>query len=110
MIGEELRDRYFTAMCGADLAGVLALFADEAVVILPDGQVREGKAALEAMFSAIFDQSCPSPSPGPIIGGNGAWAVEVETKLPNGRTRNTANFFQLNAAGLIDRMHSYSRG
>lgn len=109
MTGEELKHHYFTAMRGADLEGVLALFADDAVVILPDGKERAGKAALTEMFGGIFSQSRPAPSPGTVIGGNGAWAVEVETQLPDGRRRNTANFFTLNDAGQIARMHSYSR-
>jgi SnoaL-like domain len=109
MTGDELRRRYFTAMRAADKAAVLALFAEDAVAILPDGNSREGKAALDAMFSGIFSQSRPNPSPGPITGAGDYWAVEVETALPDGRTRNTANFFHLDGAGLIARMHSYSR-
>lgn len=109
MTGEELRDRYFTAMRAADKESVLALFADDAVAILPDGKERVGKAALDEMFTGIFSQSRPCPSPGPVTGSGGYWAVEVETQLPDGRKRNTANFFHLNEAGLIQRMHSYSR-
>jgi hypothetical protein len=105
----ELRDRYFAAMRAADLAGVLALFAEDAVVILPDGQERIGKAALSDMFSSIFCQSRPNPLPGQITGANGSWAVEVETALPDSRLGHTANFFRLNAAGQIERMHSYRR-
>jgi SnoaL-like domain len=109
MIGVDLRDRYFTAMRGADKAVVLALIADDAIVILPHGNERNGKAALDEMFTAIFTQSRPNPSPGPMTGAGNYWAVEVETQLPDGRKRNTANFFRLNGAGLIERMHSYSR-
>jgi SnoaL-like domain len=110
MTGEELRNRYFTAMRRADLDGVLALFADDAVAILPDGNVRDGKVALEEMFAGIFGRSRPNPAPGPITGAGNYWAVEVETALPDGLKRNTANFFQLNEDGLIERMHSYRRG
>jgi SnoaL-like domain len=109
MTGEELRDKYFSAMRGADLSAVLALFSEDAVAILPDGKQRVGKAALEEMFAGIFGQSRPNPSPGPITGAEQYWAVEVETALPDGRTRNTANFFRLNDAGLIKQMHSYMR-
>jgi SnoaL-like domain len=110
MTGKELRDRYFTAMRGADLDGVLALFAEDAIAILPDGNLRDGKAALKVMFAGIFGQSRPNPAPGPITGAGNYWAVEVETALPDGLTRNTANFFHLNGDGLIERMHSYRRG
>jgi SnoaL-like domain len=109
MTGEDLRGRYFAAMREADKTGVLALFAEDAVVVLPDGNGRSGKAALDEMFAGIFNQSRPNPSPGPITGAGNYWAVEVETQLPDGRKRNTANFFRLNGAGLIERMHSYSR-
>jgi hypothetical protein len=109
MTGEELRERYFNAMRGADLDGVLALFADNAVAILPDGNVRNGKAALSEMFAGIF-QNRPTPGPGPITGTGDYWAIEVETKLPDGNVRNTANFFRLNADGLISHMRSYRCG
>lgn len=109
MTGEDLRTGYFTAMRAADKAAVLGLFADNAVVVLPDGNERSGKSALDEMFTGIFSQSRPNPSPGPITGAGQYWAVEVETQLPDGRKRNTANFFHLNKAGLIERMHSYSR-
>ena len=109
MTGDELRSRYFTAMRGADLDGVLALFADDAAAILPDGKERIGRADLAQMFSDIFT-SRPSPAPGQITGAGAYWAVEVETTLPGGTRRNTANFFRLNDAGLIERMHSYRRG
>jgi hypothetical protein len=108
MTGEDLRGRYFPAMRGADLDAVLALFAEDAAVILPDGAERVGKAALAEMFSGIFANG-PQPGPGPITGAGDYWAVEVETKLLDGRTRNTANFFRLNDMGLIVRMHSYRR-
>jgi SnoaL-like domain len=109
MTGDELRDRYFSAMRGADLAGVLSLFAENASAILPDGNARVGKAALEEMFTGIFSQSSPNPAPGSITGTGKYWAVEVETTLPDGRVRNTANFFRLDDTGLIERMHSYMR-
>jgi SnoaL-like domain len=108
MTGEELRTRYFSAMRSADLDVVLALFSDDARAILPDGQERIGKAALAEMFAGIFANG-PQPGPGPLTGSGNYWAVEVETQLPDGRKRNTANFFQLNDAGLIVRMHSYMR-
>lgn len=109
MTGQDLRDCYFTAMRGADLGAVLALFADDAVAILPDGRVYSGKSELGVMFSDIFAQSRPQPTPGPMTGSGLYWAVEVATQLPDGRQRHTANFFHLTPAGLIAHMHSYSR-
>lgn len=110
MTGNELREAYFAAMRAGDTAAVLALFADDAVVVLPDGKARRGRGELEAMFAGIFAQSRPCPQPGPITGSGDYWAVEVETDLPGGTKRNTANFFRLDAAGRIARMHSYTRG
>jgi ketosteroid isomerase-like protein len=110
MTGDNLRNDYFKAMRSGDLDAVLALFDDNATVVLPDGRERAGRAALAEMYAGIFSMSRPEPSPGVITGAGDYWAVEVTTRLPDGRARNTANFFYLNDRGLIARMHSYSRG
>jgi hypothetical protein len=36
--------------------------------------------------------------------------VEIEARLPDGTTRNTANFYYLNDAGKIQRVSVYMRG
>jgi ketosteroid isomerase-like protein len=109
MTGEELRTRYFDAMRAADLDAVLALFDEQAVVILPDGREHAGRAALAQLYTGILSASRPTPAPGAMTGSDGYWAVEVTTRLPDGRSRHTANFFHMNDQGLIARMHSYSR-
>jgi hypothetical protein len=109
MMGEELRTRYWSAMQAADLPAVLALFAEDAVVVLPDGIEHKGKPALKALFANILANR-PSPSPGPITGGGDYWAAEVETITQDGGKRNTANFFRLNGDGLVASMHGYRRG
>jgi hypothetical protein len=52
----------------------------------------------------------PYPTRGPRVVGAHEIAAEIDAKMPDGSIRNTANFFYVNDAGRIQRLHVYSRG
>jgi len=51
---DSIDSRYFSAMRARDLSGVLALFAPDASLSLPDGRQVVGRAALDQWFSGLF--------------------------------------------------------
>lgn len=102
--------RYFTGMRARDLAGVLALFAPEAVLWVPDGRRFDGVEAIGGWFTHLFGVVGPTPHAVSEVSSSRAIAVEIETQLPDGTTRRTANFFDLDERGLISGLRSYARG
>lgn len=102
--------RYFECMRGRDLDGLAALFAEDAVAVLPDGKAVAGLAAIRGMYQHIFAAGAPTPSPQATVAGGRSAATEIETRLGDGSTRRTANFFHLDADGKIARLSIYKRG
>lgn len=109
MNSQDLADRYYARMGDHDLEGMAALFTETAVVTLPDGRELAGLAAIRGMYAQIWG-AAPSPSPHAFIPGANGVAVEIETHLPDGTSRQTANFFHLDAQGRIERLSIYRRG
>ena len=109
MTKDEIVDRYFANIRNRDLDGLIAFFAHDATMALPDGRQFAGVAAIRAMYSGLFAAQSPSPRPVAVIAGAQSVAAEIEAHLPNGTVRRTANFFHLNSAGLIQRMSIYAR-
>lgn len=110
MPNQDLIDRYFAGMRNRDVDALLALFTEDATFILPDGREFEGREAISEMYRLLFANSRPNPSPRPGIVGTDCIATEVETELPDGSKRYTANFFHFSEDGLLRRVHSYRRG
>ena len=106
----DVADRYFACMHGRDLDALLALFADHATMILPDGTEIHGVTVLREMYRGLFAMTPPAPAPVAFIVGLDGVAVEIKTSLPDGTTRLTANFFHLDSNGLIERLSVYKRG
>lgn len=106
---EEIVERYFANIRNRDLDALIAFFAPDAAMTLPDGRQFAGVAAIRAMYSGLFAAQPPSPRPVAVIAGAQNVAAEIEAHLPNGTVRRTANFFHLNSAGLIQRMNIYAR-
>jgi ketosteroid isomerase-like protein len=104
-----IAERYFAAMRAADLTEVLALFAPDAVLSVPDGRVFEGVNAIGGWFEHLFGAVSPCPTCVAELASERAIAVEIETALPGGAVRRTANFFDLNERGLIIGLRSYAR-
>lgn len=110
MTPEQLADRYFSCMRGRDLDGMVGLFAEDAVIVLPDGKEVAGAVAIRGMYQHIMGANAPTPQPRATIAGQDAVAVEIESSLGDGASRRTANFFHLGAGGRIVRLSIYKRG
>lgn len=106
----EVTARYFEHIRNQDVAGVVALFAQDAVYFMPDGRVFTGADEIRGWFSQLFGSLALSPRVVGSIASESAIAVEIENDLPDGRTRSTANFFYLDAHGLITQLRVYQRG
>jgi uncharacterized protein (TIGR02246 family) len=110
MTPADLADAYFQHMRAQDLEGLASLFAPDAVMVFPDGREAAGLEAIRGMYRHVFGAGGPSPSPAAMIVGPDGAAVEIETTLPDGSSRRTANFFHLGADGRIARLSVYKRG
>jgi hypothetical protein len=106
----KLIDRYFAAMRGRDIESLMALFAADAVMVLPDGRELAGVRAIRGMYEHLFATNPPSPSPKATIISSVGGAAEIETRLGDGSSRQTANFSHLDVAGRIRRLSVYGRG
>ncbi len=103
----ELADRYFTNVRARDIDAWIALFADDAAYVLPNGATYSGLAAIREFQVSVFTASPPFPTPTAIVVGDGAIAVEVNALLPDGSVRQTANFYDLDSQGKIKRLSVY---
>lgn len=100
----DVADRYFACVCARDIDGWMALFADNARYILPNGKQFSGLAEIRAVQTGVFATGAPFPTPQRHVVEGSIMAIEVEARLPDGSTRRTVNLYTLNAAGLIERL------
>ena len=107
---EDTTDRYFAAMRAQDLDAFLALFADAATIVWPDGRAVTGTAAIRAAYERLFAHPSNNPAPGPLMSGAQCCATEVHSRLPDGSERRTINVFEFGGDGLVTRMASYRQG
>ncbi len=107
MTPEQLAERYFATVRSRDIDRFVALYAEDASFIYPDGREAKGVAAIRERQSAVYAAQPPSPSPQSMIVGNNCVAVELEAALPDGSVRRMANFFYFDAKGLIERQRVY---
>jgi uncharacterized protein (TIGR02246 family) len=105
----DVADRYFAAIRSRDIESLMALYADDATFVLPNGKESRGVAAIRAMHEGVFNASSPKPLPQAVVLGEAAVAVEIEAQMPDGSSRRTANFYHLNSHGLIQRLSVYMR-
>jgi len=105
-----ITDRYFAAVRARDIDRFMALFAEDATFVLPDGRKLAGAAAIREMELHTFAHGAPTPSPAAIVVGANAIAVEIDIALPDGRTMRMADFFHLNDEGLIQHLGVYRQG
>jgi 3-hydroxyisobutyrate dehydrogenase-like beta-hydroxyacid dehydrogenase/ketosteroid isomerase-like protein len=103
-------EAYFAAVHARDIDGWAALFAEDAVYVLPNGEVVTGKPAIREKQLTVFNSGSP-PAPTPldwIVGGDGI-AVEVRADLPDGSARHTTNIYRFDEAGKIKSLRVYMR-
>jgi hypothetical protein len=105
----DVADRYFEVVRNRDVDGLVALYAADAVITLPHGAQVAGIDAIRAFQTDVNGRAAPYPTPGPRTVGASEIAVEIKAQLPDGTVRNTANFFYLNEAGLIERLSVYAQ-
>ena len=106
---KEVADRYFAAIRARDIESLMALYADDAVFVLPNGKESRGVAAIRATHQNVFNAASPTPVPQCMIVGDSAIAVEVDAQMPDGTSRRTANLYHLNHQGRIQRLSVYMR-
>jgi ketosteroid isomerase-like protein len=106
---EELPEHYFPAVRERDIERFMALFALDAVMILPDGREVVGADAIREAELRVFASGAPVPQPAFVTAGVNSVAVEIDVHLPNGTVMKAANFYQLNADGLIKRLSTYRK-
>jgi ketosteroid isomerase-like protein len=106
----ELADHYFAAVRARDLDAFMALFAEDAVLVAPDGTIHSGAASIREMEQRVFTIGAPTPSPVAIVIGENSVAVEIDVRLPDGRILRMADFFHLNKDGLIQTLSVYRQG
>ena len=109
MTPNEVADRYFECIRARDVEALIALYAEDATIILPDGTEVMGAPAIRTLQEGIFARGAPFPTPGHRVVGDGAVAVEIRVELAEGRTRRTANFFTVTASGRIQRLSVYAQ-
>jgi ketosteroid isomerase-like protein len=105
----EVPDHYFPSVKARDIERFIALFADDAVMILPDGKMVAGAPAIREMELRVFASGGPTPVPTAIVIGERSVAVEIDVHLPGGQLMKAANFFHLNDEGLIQRLSVYRK-
>ena len=106
----DIADSYFNCIRSRDVDGLVNLYAEDAVITLPNGSQVAGSSAIRAFQTNVFARGAPYPTPGPRVAGGNAIAVEIEAKLPDGSIRHTANFFYVNDSGRIQRLSVYTQG
>lgn len=104
-----IAERYFAAIKARNIDDLTALYADDATLILPNGKESKGVAAIRETHQGVFNAAAPTPAPQAMIVGDGAVAVEIEARMPDGTSRRTANFFHLDSQGRIQRLSIYMR-
>jgi hypothetical protein len=107
---KDVAEQYFAAIRARNIEELIALYAQDAMFVLPNGTECKGIAAIRRTHESVFASSAPVPSPQAFIVGANSVAVEIEARLPDGTTRRTANFYHLNSQGRIQRLSIYIRG
>ena len=106
---KDLPNHYFPSVRARDIDRFMALFAEDAIMILPDGRELSGAPAIRAMELAVFAASPPMPTPVAIVADQHSVAVEIDVRLPNGQLLKFANFFHLDDQGRIKRLSVYRK-
>lgn len=109
MYPKAIAERYFAAIRARNINDLMALYADDATLVLPNGKESKGAAAIRETHQGVFNAASPTPLPQAMIVGDTAIAVEIEARMPDGTSRRTANFFHLNSQARIQRLSVYMR-
>jgi uncharacterized protein (TIGR02246 family) len=102
-------DRYFAAIKARSLDDLMALYAEDATFVLPNGKEAKGIAAIRELHQYVFKAAAPVPMPRAWVIGDASAAVEIEAQMPDGTHRRTVNVYYLNDRGQIERLSVYMR-
>ncbi|HET9629373.1 MAG TPA: NAD(P)-binding domain-containing protein, partial [Novosphingobium sp.] len=91
---DAVADAYFAAVLGRNLEDLIALFAEDAVLAFPTGQVFNGREAIRDCYTRAFSGGWPSPAPGRRLSSHDGVAVEVAALAPSGATVRTCNVYR----------------
>jgi ketosteroid isomerase-like protein len=105
----DVTERYFASVRARDLDGLVALYAEDACFTLPNGREFHGIEAIRELHRSVFAAGGPIPTPLASVTSASSIAVEIEARLLDGTVRRTANFYYLNAVGLIQKLSVYMR-
>lgn len=100
-------DAYFAAIRAKDIESLMALYAQNATFILPDGREFSGVDAIRAMHTAVFAAAAFSPTPTRRIVADNAAAIEIEGQLPDGAVMCTTNHYSIDKNAKIERLSVY---
>ncbi len=104
---KDVADRYVAAMRAQNVDDLMALYAEDATFVLPNGREFHGIVAIRAMHEGVLKTAAPRPTPRAMVVGDAAIAVEIEAQMPDGNSRRTANFYHLDNQGRIQRLSVY---
>ncbi|WP_417621248.1 nuclear transport factor 2 family protein [Parasphingorhabdus sp.] len=106
---ENLARAYYRKVNAKDIEGLLALFADDARFVLPDGRIVAGMDAIRTMYEGVFAQGGPQPQPVAFVPGENGVAAEIEVHLADGTVRQMASFFHVDDEGKFTSIGVYQR-
>ena len=104
-----IAEAYIAAVRARDVDAFVALFAEDALYIMPNGREYRGHAAIREVQAMVFEAGSPFPTPLFMTVGDKAIAVEVEARLPDGTSRFTANHYRIDDAGKIARLSVFMK-
>jgi ketosteroid isomerase-like protein len=107
MTPTEVAEAYFAAVRAKDIDAFVALFAEDADYLMPNGAAYKGAAQIREVQTGVFAHGAPFPTPLSMTASENGVAVEVEARLPDGTSRFTANIYKLDDAGKIERLSVY---
>lgn len=106
----DVANRYFASVRTRDIDAFMALFAEDATLMLPDGRAIVGAAAIRKMETAVFAAGSPMPTPTTMVASVDAIAVQIDVRLPDGSLLKMANFYHLDGEGRIKQLSVYRQG
>ena len=104
---EKMLKTYFDCVNRQDAEGVAALYADDGVLILPDGTQLQGRTAIVEFYRTVCKQSVPAPRVASFFANGNQCAAELLVSMPDGSRQPAADFFRVDAAGKIERLRIY---
>lgn len=104
---EKLLKTYIECVNRQDADGVAALYADDGLLILPDGRQLRGSAVIRDFYREICRETAPAPSLVNFFASGNQCAAELLVSLPNGSKQPAADLFTVDDNGQIIRLRIY---